>query len=70
MDGKLRCNMKFRHSTSIGIALLLVMLTGVNCLAADSKDTARASERLFTLEVLPLLKTKCFGCHGDDAKDV
>ena len=28
------------------------------------------AERLFTLKVLPLLKTKCFGCHGDDPKDV
>jgi mono/diheme cytochrome c family protein len=62
--------MRFLHSTSNGIALLLVMLTGVNCLATDSKDTAKAAERLFTLKVLPLLKTKCFGCHGDDANDI
>ena len=30
----------------------------------------RTAERLFALKVLPLLKTKCFACHGDDAKDV
>jgi mono/diheme cytochrome c family protein len=54
----------------MGVSLLFVMLTSVICLAADSSDTATASERLFTLKVLPLLKTKCFGCHGDDAEDV
>ena len=25
----------------------------------------RSPEELFTLEVLPLLRTKCFGCHGE-----
>ena len=29
-----------------------------------------AAERLFALKVLPLLKVKCFGCHGDDEKDI
>ncbi len=24
----------------------------------------------FTLKVLPLLKAKCFGCHGDDPEDI
>ena len=27
-------------------------------------------ERLFTLKVQPLLKEKCFGCHGNDPKDI
>ena len=35
----------------------------------DSAATRRA-ERLFTLKVLPVLKAKCYGCHGDDADDV
>ncbi len=30
----------------------------------------QAAERLFTLRVLPLLKMKCFGCHGGDPKEV
>ncbi len=30
---------------------------------------ARAN-RLFTLKVLPILKEKCFGCHGQDPEDV
>ena len=29
-----------------------------------------AANRLFTLKVLPLLKEKCFGCHGVDPKDI
>ncbi len=30
------------------------------------KDTLEAhAEELFALEVLPLLRTKCFGCHGE-----
>jgi len=62
--------MRFQHSSSKGVVLLLVMLASVNCLAADSKVTANDPERLFTLKVLPLLKTKCFGCHGNDAKDI
>ncbi|MCG8653132.1 MAG: PSD1 and planctomycete cytochrome C domain-containing protein [Pirellulales bacterium] len=28
------------------------------------------AERDFTLKVLPVLKAKCFGCHGDDADDL
>ena len=28
------------------------------------------AERLFTLKVLPLLKEKCFGCHGNDPDDI
>ncbi|WP_231734089.1 PSD1 and planctomycete cytochrome C domain-containing protein [Calycomorphotria hydatis] len=27
-------------------------------------------ERLFTLRVLPILKEKCFGCHGGDSDDI
>jgi hypothetical protein len=37
----------------------------------DSKAaTSRQAERLFTLRVYPLLKEKCFGCHGNDPKDL
>jgi mono/diheme cytochrome c family protein len=31
---------------------------------------AAEGDRLFALRVLPLLKVKCFGCHGSDSKDV
>ncbi|MDG2223586.1 MAG: PSD1 and planctomycete cytochrome C domain-containing protein [Rubripirellula sp.] len=29
-----------------------------------------SAERLFTLRVLPLLREKCFGCHGGDSDDL
>lgn len=40
--------------------------------AADSKSVPSQTEanRLFTLRVLPLLKVKCFGCHGADEEDI
>jgi mono/diheme cytochrome c family protein len=38
--------------------------------AFDENQVQRRAERLFTLKVLPLLKAKCFGCHGDDADDI
>ena len=28
------------------------------------------ANRLFTLKILPLLKDKCFGCHGRDPEDI
>ncbi len=57
--------------------LTLVAALGLCCcapsgLAADDKRALHQSsaDRLFTLRVLPLLKAKCFACHGGDAKKV
>jgi len=47
------------------IALILSLIVSSSALFADEK-----SEREFTLKVLPLLKDKCFGCHGNDAEDI
>ena len=33
-------------------------------------SNGRDGEKVFTLRVLPLLKTKCFGCHGEDEKNI
>ena len=44
--------------------LLLVGFTRVNF--ASDKTAADKAEQEFAVQVLPLLKTKCFGCHGDD----
>lgn len=33
-------------------------------------NTNDEGERVFTLKVLPLLKIKCFGCHGGDEKNI
>lgn len=35
-----------------------------------NESGVKAGERLFTLDVLPLLKEKCFGCHGNDPNDI
>ena len=37
---------------------------------ADDKVNDEKAERQFTLKVLPILKDKCFGCHGSDADDI
>jgi len=39
--------------------------------SADAEETLQEeAERLFAVEVFPLLKTKCFVCHGDDPQDL
>ncbi len=47
------------------IAVALLVVTSSSLLGADD-----AAERDFTLKVLPLLKAKCVGCHGEDAEDI
>ncbi|MEL6108271.1 MAG: PSD1 and planctomycete cytochrome C domain-containing protein [Planctomycetota bacterium] len=42
----------------------LIVFGGSSTARGDDADT------LFTLKVLPLLKQKCFGCHGGDASDI
>lgn len=48
-------------------AAIAILCTAVQ---AEEPLNQPAAERLFTLKVLPLLKTKCFGCHGGDPEDV
>lgn len=54
------------------ITLLFVWSFAISGYATDRtpKSTPTAAERLFTLQVLPLLKEKCFGCHGNDPQEV
>jgi hypothetical protein len=59
---------------SMVMSLGLILATSlVNVGRADDVKpvlaTSRAN-RLFTLKVLPLLKVKCFGCHGNDSTDI
>lgn len=42
----------------------------VCCLLPSTYCMGAEGDRLFTLKVLPLLKVKCFGCHGNDPKDI
>jgi mono/diheme cytochrome c family protein len=50
------------------MAALALFASGVPCLSAAGD--AAAAERDFTLKVLPLLKGKCFACHGEDPKKI
>ncbi|QDT84388.1 PSD1 and planctomycete cytochrome C domain-containing protein [Gimesia chilikensis] len=49
-------------------AFCLFALMSASYLTAG--ETPRAAEEHFTLKVLPLLQTKCFGCHGKDPQDI
>lgn len=56
---------------TVALALQLVLVTSVN--AEEKKESVldqRAAEKLFALKVYPLIKVKCFGCHGADPEDV
>ena len=60
----------FRRLLSAVVALWLVAAVPF-CPAQDAIPTDHESaEREFTLDVLPLLKSKCFGCHGEDTEDI
>jgi mono/diheme cytochrome c family protein len=48
------------------LGLLFVSLTTVSAPLIGDEE----AEREFTLKVLPVLKDKCFGCHGNDADDI
>lgn len=55
-----------RHPLSFLVfVVLLVTLAAGFTNANETPD----GDRLFTLKVLPLLKVKCFGCHGSDPED-
>ena len=55
----------------IGVAALLLLPTSI--FAQSSKTPDEAADEVaqhFTLKVLPILKAKCFACHGDDPKKI
>ena len=57
----------------VGVAALAALTFITPSRAEPSKPNEVATKnakRLFTLKVLPVLKAKCYGCHGDDANDM
>ncbi len=55
------------------LTLAIVFLATINALqaeAAKSTSTISDAEKLFALKVQPLLKSKCFGCHGEKPDDL
>ena len=55
---------------ALGATLLPQLQTVGRADDADSVLSPTAANRLFTLKVLPLLRQKCFACHGGDANDI
>ena len=52
----------------IGRVLALTML--VSCNQSQTGNSGLDSEKLFTFQVYPMLESRCFGCHGDDPKEI
>ena len=61
--------LKFFFSVALLILFSIVVfnLTGSEEIVVDESIDP---ELLFVHEVLPILKEKCFGCHGDDPKEI
>jgi hypothetical protein len=49
---------------------VLVWLAAAGCVALGAEPPPGDAEKLFAVKVLPLLKAKCFACHGDDPDEV
>ncbi|GAB5406901.1 MAG: PSD1 and planctomycete cytochrome C domain-containing protein [Aureliella sp.] len=55
----------------LSYCVTLIVGFSVELRTAQAQDSVSASsDELFTLEVLPILKEKCFGCHGTDPDDL
>ena len=47
-----------------------ILLLFFICKVSVRADTAQEGERLFALKVRSILSSKCFACHGEDAKKI
>ena len=54
----------------ITLAVVFMCLTLPAPTFAEDTPPSEQVDREFTLDVLPVLKAKCFGCHGEDASDI
>ncbi|MBI1371225.1 MAG: DUF1549 domain-containing protein [Phycisphaera sp.] len=62
-----------KQRTRIAWMVTLMALTAIPFLrAATEPDAAQLAEgeKLFATQVLPLLQSKCFACHGEDPKKI
>lgn len=57
-----------RFSSSASACLMAIFICSLGSQAAPSEHSE--FDRIFTLKVYPLLKNKCFGCHGDDPDEI
>ncbi|MDA0753013.1 MAG: hypothetical protein O2964_20125, partial [Verrucomicrobia bacterium] len=57
------------YSAVVSICLTVGLFCHLAARASQSADHAEI-DQVFTLKVFPLLKDKCFGCHGDDPEEI
>ena len=68
-----RSTLLFASLLSRCFAALVIVIIAFSCpvvVAEKSKADTELVQRRFTLKVLPVLKSKCFACHGEKPKDV
>ena len=59
------------RSTRTCFILCFLIASSVTALRGEDRAANRElADRHFTIRILPLLKTKCFSCHGEAPKDV
>lgn len=59
--------------SSVNVQLLLFQLLALIILGCDNQNQPTYdldAEKLFTFQVYPMLESRCFGCHGEDAEEV
>ncbi len=54
---------------SLGLLIALALALVSNSLSAAAEEPS-AGEKLFALKVRPILREKCYGCHGDEADEL
>jgi hypothetical protein len=59
-----------RITTAAGAIAVAVCLLPPSAPGRADDPATVAAEKLFTLEVLPLLKSKCLACHGEKRDDI
>ena len=58
------------HITTFMICFIAATCWNFKTNAANQNQPHSEINQVFTLKVYPLLKEKCFGCHGDDADEI
>ena len=73
-------NLKLAARNQLAMSKILFLTAASFCCTAfcissiyatdSTSDNSEEGERIFTLQVHPTLKEKCFGCHGNDSSDL
>ncbi|GJM30643.1 MAG: hypothetical protein DHS20C17_32780 [Cyclobacteriaceae bacterium] len=49
---------------------IIILFSILGCDRLQTSSENLDAEKLFTFQVYPLLESRCFGCHGDDPKEI